>query len=247
MGGRREVRKRAIGGTRCASSARRCGECAWLPSARIGRMHAVPGSRVIASPPPRDGRRRHPRAAASPSFTSRDYCPRTRAQVAADMHGCDLCGPRRLHRPDRGVLTVGNRAGRPWGAGAGGAAAGRLRLVTGRRGLAWPSGDLGGTVGGCGQPPGVLVIAAIVRCSRRRGSRTGSRHRAGPGVPGMRRARPGPPAAVPLRYPPSPACRSAPVRAWSMLRPAGRAPAPAVVVSRLSGPLLAPAGEEGRG
>jgi hypothetical protein len=63
-------------------------------------------------------------------------------------------------------------------------------------------------------------------------------------VPGMRRA---PPAAVPPRYPPSPACRSAPVRAWSMLRPAGRAPAPAVVVSRLSGPLLAPAGEEGRG
>ena len=63
MGGHREVRKRAIGGTRCASSARRCGECAWLPSARIGRMHAVPGSRVIASPPPRDGRRRHPRAA----------------------------------------------------------------------------------------------------------------------------------------------------------------------------------------
>lgn len=85
MGGRREVRKRAIDGTRCASSAHRCGECAWLPSARIGRMHAVPGSRVIASPPPRDGRRRHPRAAASPSVTSRDYCPRTRAQVAADL------------------------------------------------------------------------------------------------------------------------------------------------------------------
>ena len=43
----------AIGGTRCASSARRRGECAWLPSARIRRMHAVLGSRVIASPPPR--------------------------------------------------------------------------------------------------------------------------------------------------------------------------------------------------
>ena len=184
----------------------------------------------------------------NPAFhhTQRQAGPRLACDIRLTCI-CDLCGPRRLHRPDRGVLTVGNRAGRPWGAGAGGAAAGRLRLVTGRRGLAWPSGDLGGTVGGCGQPPGVLVIAAIVRCSRRRGSRTGSRHRAGPGVPGMRRARPGPPAAVPPRYPPSPACRSAPVRAWSMLRPAGRAPAPAVVVSRLSGPLLAPAGEEGRG
>ena len=246
MGGRREVRKRAIGGTRCASSARRCGECAWLPSARIGRMHAVPGSRVIASPPPRDGRRRHPRAAASPSFTSRDYCPRTRAHsrryawlrpVRSEAIPPPRSGCSDGREPRRAAMGGGGR----WGCG--------WAPEVGHRtpGLAWPSGDLGGPVGGCGQPPSVLVIAAIVRCSRRRGSRTGSRHRAGPGVPGMRRARPGPPAAVPPRYPPSPACRSAPVRAWSMLRPAGRAPAPAVVVSRLSGPLLAPAGEEGRG
>ena len=79
----------------------------------------------------------------------------------------------------------------------------------------------------------------------RRGSRTGSRHRAGPGGLGTRRGRPGPPPAPP-RYPPSPACRSAPVRAWSTLRPAGRAPAPAVVVSRLSGPLSTPARVEDR-
>jgi hypothetical protein len=50
----------------------------------------------------------------------------------------------------------------------------------------------------------------------------------------------------PPRYPPSAACRSAPVRAWSSLRPAGRAPAPAVVVSRLSGPLSTPARVEER-
>jgi len=46
------------------------------------------------------------------------------------------------------------------------------------------------------------------------------------------------PPCAPSRYPPSPACRSAPVRARSTLRPAGRAPALMVVVSRLFRPLL---------